>query len=105
MDAGKTLIHRRSNGTVYFDYKQPNEGKKLMRIHFLTTSFFILFISCKNNDNLVEVQIPEPEVIIETSSSFGNPNDIKTETGPFEYSSRTVASIVIVHGTSTAFIA
>ena len=55
-----------------------------MRIHFLTTSFFILFISCKNNDNLVEVQIPEPEVIIETSSSFGNPNDIKTETGPFE---------------------
>ena len=32
----------------------------------------------------MEVQIPEPEVIVETSSTFSNPNDIKTETGPFE---------------------
>lgn len=55
-----------------------------MRIYLLATSFFILFISCKNNDNLVEVQIPEPEIIVETSSTFSNPNDIKTETGPFE---------------------
>lgn len=55
-----------------------------MKLHylFITLSFFI--ISCKNDNNLVEVQIPEPEVIEEKASNFTNPNDIKTETGPFE---------------------
>lgn len=55
-----------------------------MKLPFLITSIFILFVSCKNDNNLVEVQIPEPEVIEEKASSYSNPSDIKTETGPFE---------------------
>ncbi|WP_320815019.1 superoxide dismutase [Flavobacterium sp.] len=53
-----------------------------MKFQLLIIAF--LFISCKNDNNLVEVQIPEPEVIDQKTSNFGDPNDVKTETGPFE---------------------
>uniref|UniRef100_UPI00404B6604 superoxide dismutase n=1 Tax=Flavobacterium sp. TaxID=239 RepID=UPI00404B6604 len=46
------------------------------------TIFF--FVSCKNDNNLVEVQIPEPEVIVENQITYSNPEDFKSETGPFE---------------------
>jgi Fe-Mn family superoxide dismutase len=56
-----------------------------MKTLFLHSSLlFLLFSSCKNNNNLVEVQIPDPEVIDNETSIFGNPADVKTETGPFE---------------------
>ena len=43
-----------------------------MKNHVLVIVFSILFISCKNDNNLVEVQIPEPEVIDEKTSNFGS---------------------------------
>lgn len=46
--------------------------------------FILLLVSCKGDNNLVEVQIPEPENTEETVSNFGNPDDVKTENGPFE---------------------
>jgi len=46
--------------------------------------FLILFVSCKNDKNLVEVQIPNPEVIIEDEITYSNPDDFKSKTGPFE---------------------
>jgi superoxide dismutase, Fe-Mn family len=49
---------------------------------FLFISVF--FASCKNDNNLVEVQIPEAEVITKEAISYSNPNDFKSETGPFE---------------------
>ncbi len=55
-----------------------------MKIYLFIISISLFFISCNNNSNLVEVQIPEPEVVEDKTSNFGNPNDIKTETGPFE---------------------
>ncbi|VXB02298.1 Superoxide dismutase [Flavobacterium sp. 9AF] len=47
-------------------------------------SFFIavvLFVSCKDKNNLVEVALPEPEETV--SVSFGNPADVKA-TGVFQ---------------------
>lgn len=44
----------------------------------------IFFISCKNNNHLVEVQIPDPEIIIENENTYSNPEDFKSKTGPFE---------------------
>lgn len=49
-------------------------------ISLLSFSFF----SCNNNNNLVEVEIPDPEIVEEKASVFGNPNDVKSENGPFE---------------------
>ena len=48
-------------------------------------SFFIVFlilIACKEKNNLVEVQLPEPEETV--STVFGNPKDVKAKTGPFQ---------------------
>lgn len=48
-------------------------------------SFFIVFIlmvSCKEKNNLVEVQLPEPEEPL--SMIYGNPNDVKAKGEPFE---------------------
>ncbi len=42
----------------------------------------IIFLSCKNDNNLIEVQLPEPE--IETSVKYGNPTDVKTNGGTFQ---------------------
>lgn len=42
----------------------------------------ILFLSCKNDNNLIEVQLPEPE--IETSVKYGNPANVKTNGGTFQ---------------------
>ncbi|NJM79572.1 MAG: superoxide dismutase [Flavobacterium sp.] len=41
-----------------------------------------ILLSCKNNSDLIEVQLPEPE--IETSVKYGNPNDVKTNGGTFQ---------------------
>ena len=51
----------------------------------LLISLFILtaLIGCRDKNNLVEVQIPEPEVQ-ETQSVFGNPADVKAEKGKFK---------------------
>jgi Fe-Mn family superoxide dismutase len=44
----------------------------------------VLFVSCKGDNNLVEVQIPEPEVIVENEITYSDPADFKSKTGPFE---------------------
>lgn len=44
--------------------------------------FTLLFFSCRDNSNLVEVQLPEPE--IETSVKYGNPSNVKTNGGTFQ---------------------
>ena len=52
-------------------------------IKLYTALFFtLLFFSCKDNSNLVEVQLPEPE--IETSVKYGNPSNVKTNGGTFQ---------------------
>jgi len=50
--------------------------KKLLLIVILLAAF----ISCKKENNLVEVQIPDPE-IIDNQVSFGNPADVKVDEG------------------------
>ena len=47
---------------------------------------FISLASC-NNSNLVEVQIPEPEIIVDNEITYSEPEDFKSETGPFELTS------------------
>jgi|AntRauMFilla1563_2_1112583.scaffolds.fasta_scaffold04216_2 Fe-Mn family superoxide dismutase len=54
---------------------------KYIAFLFLLVSGF--FVSCKNDNNLVEVQIPEAEVI-ENQIVFSDPEDFKSKTGPFE---------------------
>ncbi len=43
---------------------------------------FVLFTSCKDESNLVEVQLPEPEEPV--SVLYGNPKDVKANEGPFQ---------------------
>ena len=43
---------------------------------------FLILISCKEKNNLVEVQLPEPEETV--STVYGNPNEVKAKEGPFQ---------------------
>lgn len=52
-----------------------------MKKNYILLFFIFLLFSCKNENNLVEVQLPEPE--IQTSTTFGNPNSVKTIGGKF----------------------
>lgn len=52
-------------------------------IVFLFLLISTIFFSCKNDNNLVEVQIPEAE-IIENEIAYSNSDDFKSKTGPFE---------------------
>ncbi|WP_445710885.1 superoxide dismutase [Flavobacterium sp.] len=52
-----------------------------MKKSYLILFFIFLLFSCKNESDLVEVQLPEPE--IKTSTTFGNPNNVKTTGGHF----------------------
>lgn len=50
--------------------------------YFLAIAFLTLLVSCKEDTNLVEVKIPEPEVKV--SHEFSNPNDYKATGKPFK---------------------
>ncbi len=50
--------------------------KKLVILSFAV----ITFLSCKKENELVEVQIPDPEVPI-TNTTYGNPADVKVDEG------------------------
>ena len=52
--------------------------KKLFIINFLLISF----LSCKKDNELVEVQIPDPEIPSSTIT-YGNPGDVKVNEGGF----------------------
>ena len=53
-----------------------------MKHFYVVLPILFLLNSCKENNNLVEVQLPEPE--IETSVVYSNPSDTKTNSGPFQ---------------------
>lgn len=53
-----------------------------MRKFYTALLFFLILFSCKDNSDLVEVQLPEPE--IETSVKYGNPANVKTNGGTFQ---------------------
>ena len=50
--------------------------KKLIIISFT----LLTFLSCKKDNELVEVQIPDPETLV-TQTTFGNPADVKVDEG------------------------
>jgi len=56
-----------------------------MKNPFYCLSFLFLLISCNNNNNLVEVALPEPEV--EVKSPFINPSEVKINEGHFKLQS------------------
>ena len=49
---------------------------------YIALLFSVVLFSCKDNSDLIEVQLPEPE--IETSVKYGNPTDVKTNGGTFQ---------------------
>ena len=53
-----------------------------MTKHSLVILGLLSLLSCKNNSNLVEVQIPEPEVVVQTK--FANPDTFKATGLPFK---------------------
>ncbi|AWM14504.1 superoxide dismutase [Flavobacterium sp. NRK F10] len=52
--------------------------------HILMALCFLSLLSCNDNSNLVEVQIPEPEVIVQTN--FADPRSFKATGLPFKLS-------------------
>lgn len=43
-----------------------------------------IFISCKKEKVLIEVKLPDPEIIDESISKYGNPKSVKTSDGQFK---------------------
>ena len=43
-----------------------------------------IFISCKKEKVLIEVKLPDPEIIDESISKYGNPKSVKTSDGLFK---------------------